>query len=344
MIINRQQPEQMVSYFNMLRNEIDSCSYTETLFISIGTTVVRIENHSPELSRHIRIMFGCSITKETEHYETTIVMWKTSFQVKEEKVIRLLMDERFSKDEPAVIIDDLKQKIEAYDATANTYYFGIADTLPEELATEGHLAVKFIYRIMKKPGTSLIHGACVGHNGKGILLCARGNRGKSTLTVLAMLMGMEYVSDDYMLLTDEGGKLFTDPIYSIITLSPKMYNEMYDELADCRFVSNNWNKTKYILDISSHHDKFRYHYPIEMCIFPEIVDDEEPSIVPCSVADKGRAITHLVHSTTSQMIDQHDAKNTVKLMQMLKTQSFYRFNLCHDIRKNVVFLREFLSK
>ena len=342
-IVHRQTPEQMARCFMLLRQDAERRGFRETFFLRLGTKVVRILNFAPELSRSITTMFACSLTEQLADYDTTIVMWKPCFDNQEVPSQRLLMDARFSEEEPVVIIDARARKITGYDADGNTHFFGIGNTMPEELSVEGHLAVRFLYPILKTPTSSLIHGACIGHEGKGVLLCARGNRGKSTLAVLGMLQGMEYVSDDYMLLTQEGNQLYTDPIYSIITLSPQMYNEMYDELASCRFVSNNWNKSKYVLEVSAHHERFRYHYPVALCMFPEITDDAEPSITPCSVADKGRAITHLVHSTTSQMQDQGDARNTVKLMMMLKGQKFYRFNLCRDIRKNVVFLRNFLT-
>ena len=76
----------------------------------------------------------------------------------------------------------------------------------------------------------MVHGDIVGLNDNGVLFCARGQRGKSTLVVLSMIDGFEYVSDDYLTLEKENDKLYAHPIYSIITLSPRMYNELFDKL------------------------------------------------------------------------------------------------------------------
>ncbi len=155
-----------------------------------------------------------------------------------------------------------------------------------------------------------------------------------------MIEGFEYVSDDYLVLEKEGDELYSYPIYSIITLSPKMYNELYDDLKG-KFVSNNARKDKYVIDINAYHSAFRNKYPIKICIFPQIVADEKPSIVLCK---KGRAITQFVHSTISQLEDKHDIKTIKKLISFIKDFNFYQINLCSDIRQNVECLRQFCNK
>ena len=73
----------------------------------------------------------------------------------------------------------------------------------------------------------------------------------STLSVLSMMRGFDYVSDDYLILhQDEKGQLLSSPIYSIITLSPVMYNRLYDLMKESQFVSNNARKDKYVFSFS----------------------------------------------------------------------------------------------
>lgn len=73
-------------------------------------------------------------------------------------------------------------------------------------------------------------------------------------------------------------------------------------------------------------------------MFPQIVNDEKPSIVACK---KGSAITQLVHSTISQMGDKHDIKTIKKLMSFVKNFDFYQINLCANVRANVDCLKQF---
>ena len=224
------------------------------------------------------------------------------------------------------------------------YFYAVRSMEPEELLKEGHLFVKQLYRAVETPSTHLIHGACVGIDGKGVLLCARGAKGKSTLTVTAMLRGFDYVSDDYLVLKKEGSSLFASPLYSIITLSPKMYNSLYADLNKAHFVSNSARKDKYVLDIESYDDRLQRHYPIKVCMFPEIVPDAEPSVVACAPQEKGRAITHMIHSTIGQMNDEGNSLSVRKLIGMLRDMDFYRIRLSPDIFRNVECLRSFIKQ
>ncbi len=50
-------------------------------------------------------------------------------------------------------------------------------------------------------GLQLVHGGAVGVNGRGILLGGRSGSGKSTTSLLCLEDGMDYVSDDYSVLS-----------------------------------------------------------------------------------------------------------------------------------------------
>ena len=50
-------------------------------------------------------------------------------------------------------------------------------------------------------GGQISHAAAVGRDGKGVLLAGRGGSGKSTTAICCVDAGMEYVGDDYVLLT-----------------------------------------------------------------------------------------------------------------------------------------------
>ena len=253
-------------------------------------------------------------------------------------------DKNYSVSKPILSVNLKKNVVNSYDAQNKTYYYGVENLDPDVFIKQGHLFVQILNEILKTKNTNLVHGACIGLDNEGILLCARSQRGKSTLAVLSMMEGFEYVSDDYLTLEKDGSDLYAHPIYSIITLSPRMYNELYDRLEGCRFISNNAKKDKYVLNISKFHPQFKKRYPVKMCMFPEIVPDKEPSIHECSIQEKGRAITHIVHSTIFQMHDKHDLETIKKIMNMVKDFRFYKINLCNDIYKNVECLRKFIKE
>lgn len=347
------------------------------LYIKLGSKIVKVLCYSDEFIPHIQKQLTFSLLKESSHYDATLVLWKENdFSLLYKELIKShtplmmrnrlesvrrqskrLLDKNFSFIEPWFTIFDYTYSkhiplmfvyseigiARAYDEENNIFYYGIRDLSPEEFIKHGHIFVQFFNKIIKSETANLAHGAVIGIDNKGILLCARGQRGKSTLTVLSMIEGFEYVSDDYLIFEKEGNELYSDPIYSIITLSPRMYNELYDKLENSRFVSNNARKDKYVINIANFHKQFKTKYPIKCCLFPEIVSDPEPSICPCSLEEKGRAIVQLIHSTVMQLEDITDRKTIKLLFTMVKDFTFYKFNLCNDINKNTEFLKNYIQ-
>ena len=332
-------------------------------YLDLGVTTVRLIINSKEILSLIEHQLSCSLLDFTDTYSSTIVVWnelhpealsqKIQSYLGEDIKIRIRLQKLLSKS--VVTSFDVFDKtkncslvscncetgiINAYNALTNTYYYGVQKLDPEEFLKEGHIFVQILNKILKTPNSNLVHGAVVGLDNKGILFCARGQRGKSTLSVLSMLEGFEYVSDDYLVLEQSKSKLFSYPIYSIITLSSKMYNKLFDKLNGVKFISNNGRKDKYVFNIDVFHKSFRKKYPIELCMFPEIVSDAKPSIIPCK---KGRAITQIVQSTVSQMGDMADSETIRKLISMVSKYEYYQINLCSDINLNVDFLRDFLN-
>ena len=263
--------------FDYVKSNNSLCS---TLYLDLGITVVRLLCYSKEFIPHIQKQLTYTLRESAKNFDATIVLWHEKeieqvykyifpelnprdnlklriellYSTKKKPSGRVwVYDKNYSKNRPVINVNLSKRIVRSYDALTETYFYGVENLEPEELIKKGHLFVKVLNDILKTKTTNLVHGACVGLDNKGILLCARGQRGKSTLAVLSMLEGFEYVSDDYMTLEKEGDNLYAHPIYSIITLSPKMYNELYNRLDGTRFVSNNARKDKYVINISKFH-------------------------------------------------------------------------------------------
>lgn len=339
-------------------------------YVDLGCKIVRLIGYSEEFLPHIEKQLTFGLRESSPSYDATLVLWKESdfdslplkvslkLDIKKNMRLRLeyimnrkkgfdnisIIDNDFSKIKPIIDIQVQRGFFIGNDYEQNTYYYGVKNLAPEEFIKEGHLFVQFLNNILKTESSNLVHGAVIGYKGNGICFCARGQRGKSTLSVLSMMKGFEYVSDDYLILHEnEKKELLSSPIYSIITLSPEMYNRLYDLMDGCRFVSNNARKDKYVFNIANFHDRFKMNYPIKLCIFPEIVSDKEPSIKPCTEEEKGRAVVQIIQSTLMQTQDLSENWTVKKIMNMVKDYPFYKLNLCHDIDKNTEFLREFMN-
>ncbi|MDR2743755.1 MAG: hypothetical protein LBB66_00930 [Desulfovibrio sp.] len=342
--------------------------------LDLGTHAVRLVNHAAEFVPHVEKQLAYALKDEAPRHDATLVIWRErdiaslsraldercdprknprlrvqklaagnmpDWEIRNLQALQVF-DERYSRHHPLVNIDMQNGILSAHNPESGTFYYAPENLEPEEFIKQGHIFVQTFNKLLKTPVSGLAHAALVGLNGKGALICARGQRGKSTLAVRALLDGFDYVSDDYLVLGREGDGLYAWPIYSVITLSPLMYGDLYHRL-NAKFVSNNARKDKYVFNISGYHDRFVSRHPVSLCLFPQIVPDPEPSVAPCTPAGRGRAVTQLVHSTINQMGDAHDIATVRKLVNFVKDLPFYQISLCRDTDKNLRRLRTFLE-
>ena len=348
-----------------------------TKYIDLGCKIVKLVSYSDEFLPLVEKQLTYVLKDKSDHFDDTLIIWnerdplkvikdiftkfsKMEMRLRLEKAFRKahgfeinnekelyntqIFEKSFSKTKPAIDFQTSRGFIIGNNKENHTYYYGVNNLEPEEFIKEGHIFVQFFNNILKTETSNLVHGAVIGYNGNGICFFARGHRGKSTLSVLSMMKGFEYVSDDYLILhKDSKGQLLSSPIYSIITLSPEMYNRLYNYMNDSRFISNNARKDKYVFNISNYHGNFKKNYPIKLCMFPEIVADDEPSIRPCTIEEKGRAIVQIIQSTLMQTQDLSENLTVEKIMNMIKNLPFYKFDLCHNIDRNTEFLRDFMN-
>jgi hypothetical protein len=359
MRIDNPAPEKLSHYFSVLDKRLQEIGALQwTKYLDLGTHIIRLVNYSPEFTPHVEKQLTYALKDASPKYDATLVIWKDSLVrslslILEQELFNnaliynyfqdlflQVFEHKVSTKLPIINVDIWNNILTAFNPQSNTYYYAAENLEPEEFIKQGHLFVQTLGKIVKSTTSSLVHGAVVGLHDKGILFCARGQKGKSTLAVCAMIDGFDYVSDDYLILSKDDAGLYADPIYSIVTLSPRMYSELYDAL-NCKFVSNNARKDKYVLNISGYHDRFRKHYPIKVCMFPQITNEPEPSIVKTG---KGHGVVQLVHSTLQQMGNWHDIETVQKLMSFVTGFDFYQINLCQDIWKNLRCLRDFAEK
>ena len=349
--------EQRRILFSSLRERLfRDCPHPDEVYVDLaGLKTVRILCFHPQARAMVYKQLGWVIIDAVDNPDATVFFWEQpslaefkknalGLDVDDNDVwLQLVLKDEEGKLTPFAEINDESGFIRMWEK--DVLYFSSVDLSPESLLKAGHIFVNEFYRIVSTQSSSLIHGACVGVDGNGVLLCARGSRGKSTLAVTALLQGFEYVSDDYLVLRkDEGDVLRSWPIYSFIALSHKMYNELFDELEGARFIGNHLSKEKYVLGITKWKDSVRFGYPVRACVFPEIVSDPRPQVVPCTAQEKGRAMTHLIHSTITQMGDQGNVGAVRKLIGMMQPLPFYRILLSPDIRLNAECLRAFVKQ
>lgn len=214
------------------------------------------------------------------------------------------------------------------------YYFG--QTPESDLGDRAgnHPMIVPLFRWALDSGMLVMHCAAAGAAGRGALICGRGGQGKSTLALSCMKLGMDFVSDDYVLLTGNG-PLSAMPIYKTAGMNPDMEKVLGPGLP----ILNRENsfRDKLLLDAS----KVEYcsSLPIRAIIFPVLGD--VPGIAK---AEPGKALVQMIHSSITQLRVWRDPKINAFMLDRLKGLPVYEMRLGRDLMENAAYLRDFLMR
>lgn len=333
-------------------------------YLALGTRTIRLLIHSAAFLPHIERHLAWSLKDDAAEYCATLIVWQGdigdialtlfkpgNFDKYRELRAKKLMgkapvlpriqffDEERLRHGFLADINPVNGSLSAWDFRDNTYYYALNSLDSEELAKRGRLFSRALYAIAQSPSSNLAHGAVVGLRDTGVLFCGSGYRGKSTLTVSALLDGFDYVADDYFVLEKQDDVLRAWPIYSRVAISPEMYTARYATF-NGKFLGNNVRYDKYLFNIEAYHGQFRSGYPIKLCMYLRIADCAEPHIVP---GDKEIAVEEFALSTSMHTGKATDVMTIAKLHGFIEHFPFYRFNLSRNIDKNTRCLREFLE-
>ncbi|MGO9313827.1 MAG: hypothetical protein ACLQDI_13945 [Syntrophobacteraceae bacterium] len=94
--------------------------------------------------------------------------------------------------------------------SANERFADCVDTTLELFASQ--FQHRFLEKLLSlEPSMRLIHTASIAHNGRGVLLLGATNGGKSTLSLAGVLVGMQFLSDDFSTIDIERGLVHPFP-------------------------------------------------------------------------------------------------------------------------------------
>ncbi len=331
----------LLNYYDFFDKRFQKTAIQEsviTKYLDLGIKIIRLQIAYKDFLPQLELYFSCTLKDNAEKFDETIYIWKDD--------VESYISEQYNKskwvsvscqNQQYIRIDLGNKIINAENPEGKKYYFIAENFSYDILSKQGHLFVKPISQIVRSSDSSLVHSAAVGIDNKGILICAMGGSGKSTLSVSCLTDGFQYVSDDYLILNKTNTDLYAYPIYSMITLSEHIYKQMVN--LKCKFMCNNHNNTKYVFNISDY-DNVITKLPVKAVVFPKICNVEEPTV---EKTNKNRAVTQLVYSTATQMNNDKDAQYIKLLISFVKDLDFYQINLSKDLDKNVKILKQFIK-
>jgi hypothetical protein len=111
------------------------------------------------------------------------------------------------------------------DISRKRFYYARPQPADVDYSVYGHTLANLFSRWASESDRILLHAAAIGWNGKGVLVVGRGGSGKSTFSVSCLMAGLDFVSDDYTLVS-ASGPLQAMPLYTSVAVNPDMYERL----------------------------------------------------------------------------------------------------------------------
>ena len=109
---------------------------------------------------------------------------------------------RYNSDQIYTVVDIHTKALHLFDKERRIALYWINDTQDLPWWIEGSPLQLILHWWMREHGHQLTHAAAVGFSHGGVLLAGKSGSGKSTTTLACMRAGMQYVSEDYCLISD----------------------------------------------------------------------------------------------------------------------------------------------
>lgn len=154
--------------------------------------------------------------------------------------------------------------------------------------------------LLARPGFHVVHAGAVGMGGRGVLLAGAGGVGKSTLAVMCLEAGMDYLGDDYVLLSS-GPSPRAYALYGTAKLDDRSLAAV-PSLAECakREAEPVMAEGKLVLNLSIlRSSRLAQAIRVEAIVVPRLESEPTSTVTPIA---KSAAVRALAPSTIFQAV------------------------------------------
>lgn len=201
----------------------------------------------------------------------------------------------------------------------------------------GHNLAPIYSLIARDINTIMVHGAVIGKDGKGFLISGLSGSGKSMLAAAGLYYGLEYVSDDTVLLDVDTYKAY--PISSTIHLGPdaiKFFPGFTEKMLN--YTQGRANKRHF--DISAYSANFRSELEVIAVIQPNIVSSDNPKLY---TVRKEEILMPIIYSSIFQIGEKNTTNNLKKFLKVLRKLPTYKIDVTENFEKNIDIIKNIRS-
>lgn len=215
---------------------------------------------------------------------------------------------------------------------------GIADIYLNLKTIEIRRFFSFIFfyimlvEMLRYRGLYYVHASCVAVGDKGVLISGDTGVGKSTLCITLLREGCKYLSDDGVLLKDEGDNVRILSLPGDFHIDPAI-SERFEELEKVKNARKYGNGPKRSFRAEDvYPEQFVLEAKQGFILFPEITGEEKSALVPLGRAE---ALAKLIPSSLLVMMDKDIAPmHLAALKKIVEKSKSYRMKSGADLIKS----------
>ena len=189
-------------------------------------------------------------------------------------------------------------------------------------------------------GQQLVHGAAVGTADGAILLTGKGGSGKSTTALSALLAGLDYIGDDYVLCQLTGAGAVVHSLFNTAKLDREAFQRL-PELSDKIANADRLGEEKGVIFT-------REHFPQQVCrsrvmraiVIPCVTDRVSSRMVPMRAALAYLALT----PTTVFQLPGANQPALAFLKQVVESLPCYQLELGRDPAQTATLIKQFIEQ
>jgi hypothetical protein len=184
---------------------------------------------------------------------------------------------------------------------------------------------------------ALLHASAVADARGAVLLAGSGGVGKTTTTLASIQTGLNFVGDNYVLLSlDDEPTVYG--LYGTAKLWPEAANRLPHVESLVRTVNVRQGE-KIVLDVARHWPcQIATGLPIRAVVIPEITGSDTARVVPCS---RGEALLALAPTTVLQL--PRETTGLAAMAQLLRRVPTYKLKLADDVMRGPLALSQLLG-
>lgn len=188
--------------------------------------------------------------------------------------------------------------------------------------------------ILARPGRHMVHAGAVGVNGQGVLVAGLGRAGKSTLAAGCVEAGMEFVGDDYVLLS-AGDPPRAHALYGTARLDPRSLRRVPGLASAASFTE----EEKAVLDLAVlRPGQVPESLSVEAIVVPWVSDAERSQLRRTSGAATFRAL-----AVTTMFQTPNDAGTAMSLIaDIARSLPSYELQIGRDLSRAPELLTDLL--